>query len=45
MDCTKQENILNLAYTIGVFAMGFTSFIWGFLLESVGLRFVRIVLK
>ncbi|CAG2161793.1 unnamed protein product [Oppiella nova] len=33
-DCTAQENLLNLAYTIGIFAMGFTSFIWGFLLES-----------
>ena len=44
-DCTAQENILNLAYTIGIFSMGFTSFIWGFLLETWGLRIVRILLK
>ncbi|CAG2106746.1 unnamed protein product [Medioppia subpectinata] len=44
-DCSAQENILNLTYTIGIFAMGFTSFIWGFLLESWGLRIVRILLN
>lgn len=30
---------------MGIFSMGFTSFVWGFLLESMGLRFVRGVLK
>ncbi|XP_054163220.1 equilibrative nucleobase transporter 1-like [Oppia nitens] len=44
-DCTAQENILNLAYTIGIFSMGFTSFIWGFLLETWGLRIVRLLLN
>lgn len=45
LDCSKQENKLNMAYTTGVFAMGFTSFVWGFMLEHQGLRFVRFALK
>ncbi|XP_027203198.2 equilibrative nucleobase transporter 1-like isoform X2 [Dermatophagoides pteronyssinus] len=44
-NCIPQENILNMAFTIGIFSMGFTSFAWGFLLESKGLRFVRIALN
>ncbi|KAH7645070.1 hypothetical protein HUG17_0608 [Dermatophagoides farinae] len=44
-NCIPQENILNMAFTIGIFSMGFTSFAWGFLLESKGLRFVRMALN
>ncbi|KAJ6215554.1 hypothetical protein RDWZM_010054 [Blomia tropicalis] len=45
LDCIEQENVLNHAYTIGIFMMGFTSFAWGFALESCGLKLVRIFLN
>ncbi|XP_054719767.1 equilibrative nucleobase transporter 1-like [Uloborus diversus] len=43
--CEEQDRILNLAYTIGSFCMGSTSFIWGFLLDKWGLRIVRIIIN
>ncbi|GIY57591.1 solute carrier family 43 member 3 [Caerostris darwini] len=43
--CESQDSILNLAYTIGAFCMGSTSFIWGFLLDKWGLRNVRLIIN
>ncbi|XP_035213662.1 solute carrier family 43 member 3-like [Stegodyphus dumicola] len=43
--CEEQDRILNLAYTIGSFCMGSTSFIWGFLLDRWGLRNVRLIIN
>ncbi|CAL1299553.1 unnamed protein product [Larinioides sclopetarius] len=43
--CESQDSILNLAYTIGSFCMGSTSFVWGFLLDKWGLRNVRLIIN
>ncbi|GFY60072.1 solute carrier family 43 member 3 [Trichonephila inaurata madagascariensis] len=43
--CEAQDSILNLAYTIGSFCMGSTSFVWGFLLDKWGLRNVRLIIN
>uniref|UniRef100_A0A2L2YQ53 Solute carrier family 43 member 3 n=1 Tax=Parasteatoda tepidariorum TaxID=114398 RepID=A0A2L2YQ53_PARTP len=43
--CDRQDSILNLAYTIGSFCMGSTSFMWGFLLDRWGLRIVRLIIN
>ena len=43
--CKAQDQILNLAYTLGAFINGFTAFIWGFLLDRWGLRKVRLIIK
>ncbi|KPM02211.1 Major Facilitator-like protein 2 [Sarcoptes scabiei] len=43
--CKEQELQLNLAFSIGSFCMGAAAFIWGFLLEKWGLRFVRLMIK
>lgn len=43
--CKQQEVTLNLAFSIGSFCMGAAAFIWGFLLEKLGLRTVRLIIK
>lgn len=43
--CKQQEVTLNLAFSIGSFCMGAAAFIWGFLLEKLGLRIVRLVIN
>ncbi|CAG2172806.1 unnamed protein product [Oppiella nova] len=42
--CAAQDKILNLIFTIGIFCMGLSSFVWGFLLDKWGLRIVRLVI-
>ncbi|XP_076329315.1 equilibrative nucleobase transporter 1-like isoform X2 [Tachypleus tridentatus] len=41
--CLAQDRILNLAYTIGSFCIGFSAVISGFLLEKWGLRNTRLI--
>ncbi|KAG8198507.1 hypothetical protein JTE90_017373 [Oedothorax gibbosus] len=43
--CDRQDSLLNLAYTVGSFCMGSTSFVWGFLLDTWGLRNVRLIIN
>ncbi|GFU62006.1 uncharacterized protein NPIL_220221 [Nephila pilipes] len=43
--CVAQDKVLNLAYTIGIFCVGFSAFIWGFLIDRLGLRIIRLLLN
>ncbi|XP_054157673.1 equilibrative nucleobase transporter 1-like [Oppia nitens] len=43
--CIAQDKVLNLVFTIGIFCMGLSAFIWGFLLDKWGLRVVRIIIS
>ncbi|XP_023237546.1 solute carrier family 43 member 3-like isoform X1 [Centruroides sculpturatus] len=43
--CHEQDQMLNLAFTVGSFCTGFTAFVWGFLLDSWGLRTVRLLIN
>ncbi|XP_027206275.2 equilibrative nucleobase transporter 1-like [Dermatophagoides pteronyssinus] len=43
--CKQQEVTLNLAFSIGSFCMGAAAFIWGFLLEKLGLKTVRLIIN
>lgn len=43
--CPERDKMLNLAFTVGSFCTGFTAFIWGFLLDSWGLRTVRLLIN
>ncbi|XP_042901069.1 equilibrative nucleobase transporter 1 [Parasteatoda tepidariorum] len=43
--CNAQDKILNLGYTIGIFCVGFSAFIWGFLIDRLGLRIIRLLLN
>jgi len=45
VDCNAQDKMLNVAFAIGTFFMGFTAFIWGLLIDKWGLRIVRLIIK
>ncbi|XP_023209403.1 solute carrier family 43 member 3-like isoform X1 [Centruroides sculpturatus] len=45
LNCTAQDKMLNLAFTIGSFCVGLSAVIWGFLIDKWGLRPVRLLLN